>query len=54
MGVMATINQPLDQETAILIVEEFGHEYTLHKEDTLEGTVIVDSSDQELMPVAIS
>ncbi len=52
MGVMATINQPLDQETAILIVEEFGHEYTLHKEDTLEGTVIVDSSDQELMPRA--
>jgi translation initiation factor IF-2 len=25
MGVMATINQPLDQDTAILIVEEIGH-----------------------------
>lgn len=25
MGVMATINQPLDQDTAILIVEEMGH-----------------------------
>ena len=25
MGIMATINQPLDQETAILIVEEMGH-----------------------------
>src|SRR3982751_7096563 len=25
MGVMATINQPIDQDTAILIVEEMGH-----------------------------
>ncbi|WP_440992737.1 translation initiation factor IF-2 [Cysteiniphilum litorale] len=47
MGVMATINQPLDQETAILIVEELGHEYTLHRDDTLEETVVVDSSNQE-------
>ena len=26
MGTMVTINQPLDQETAILVVEEMGHE----------------------------
>ena len=52
MGVMATINQPLDQETAILIVEESGHEYTLHKDETLEETVVVDSSDQEISPRA--
>lgn len=52
MGVMATINQPLDQETAILIVEELGHEYTLHRDDTLEETVVVDSSSQEVMPRA--
>ncbi len=25
MGVMATINQPIDQDTATLVVEEFGH-----------------------------
>ena len=25
MGVMATINQPLDQDTAILVTEELGH-----------------------------
>ena len=25
MGVMATINQSLDQDTAVLIVEEMGH-----------------------------
>ena len=25
MGVMATLNQPLDQDTAILVTEELGH-----------------------------
>lgn len=52
MGVMATINQPLDQETAILIVQESGHEYTLHRDETLEETVAVDSSNQEIIPRA--
>ncbi|MBN1379732.1 MAG: translation initiation factor IF-2 [Gammaproteobacteria bacterium] len=36
MGVMATINQPLDQDTAILMVEEMGHK-----------PVSVDSDSQE-------
>ena len=49
MGVMATINQSLDQDTAILIVEELGHEYTLHRDEILEDTVVVDSSTQEAM-----
>ncbi|AEE88087.1 Translation initiation factor 2 [Francisella cf. novicida Fx1] len=39
MGVMATINQSLDQDTAILIVEEMGHKYTLHNENALEEAV---------------
>ncbi|WP_395166796.1 translation initiation factor IF-2 [Francisella salimarina] len=39
MGVMATINQSLDQETAVLIVEEMGHKYTLHNENALEEAV---------------
>src|SRR6185437_4973304 len=25
MGIMATINQPIDQDTAVLVVEEMGH-----------------------------
>jgi len=29
LGTMATINQPLDQETAQLVVEEFGHKPVL-------------------------
>ena len=39
MGVMATINQSLDQDTTILIVEEMGHRYTLHNENALEEAV---------------
>ncbi|MCZ6828471.1 MAG: translation initiation factor IF-2 [Gammaproteobacteria bacterium] len=36
MGVMATINQMLDQDTAILVIEEMGHSYKAVSEDTLE------------------
>ena len=47
MGVMATMNQALDMDTAILLVEEFGHTHAMHKEETLEETVLIDSSQQE-------
>ena len=36
LGVMATINQVLDQDTAILVVEEFGHSYTTVSEHAIE------------------
>ena len=36
MGVMATINQPLDQETASLVVEEMGHKVKLVVADEIE------------------
>jgi translation initiation factor IF-2 len=36
MGVMATINQPLDQDTAVLVVEELGHTAKLLKENQIE------------------
>ncbi|MCP5210963.1 MAG: translation initiation factor IF-2 [Hahellaceae bacterium] len=39
MGVMATINQPIEQETAILVVEEKGHKYKLISENALEESV---------------
>jgi translation initiation factor IF-2 len=32
MGVMATINQPIDQDTAVLVVEEMGHTAKVVKE----------------------
>src|SRR4029077_543456 len=36
MGVMVTINQPLDQDTAVLVVEEMGHTPKLLKENQIE------------------
>ncbi len=49
MGVMVTINQALDQDTAILIVEEFGHIAKLSKADDpesfLENVIKRDESD---------
>jgi translation initiation factor IF-2 len=36
MGEMATINQALDQDTATLVVEEFGHKVVLVSEDAVE------------------
>lgn len=36
MGTMATINQPLDQDTASLIVEEFGHRVKLVSANEIE------------------
>ncbi len=36
MGVMATINQMIDQDTAVLVVEELGHTSVLRKENVIE------------------
>lgn len=36
MGEMATINQALDQDTATLVVEEFGHKVVVVSEDAVE------------------
>jgi translation initiation factor IF-2 len=39
LGAMATINQVIDQETAIIVVEEMGHVARLLKEDAIEHTL---------------
>ena len=36
MGVLATINQPIDQDTAVLVVEEMGHTARLLKDNEVE------------------
>jgi len=50
MGTMATINQALDQETAMLIVEELGHTpnaiSATEMEDTLKNTVFENDGEQ--------
>jgi translation initiation factor IF-2 len=52
MGVMATINQPIDQDTATLVVEEFGHTAIALKEDQLEQQLLATDADIELLPRA--
>ncbi len=37
LGVMATINQPLDQDTAVLVVEEMGHTAKLMQAEQIEA-----------------
>ena len=39
-GVMATINQAIDQDTAVLLVEEMGHRPRVVREDDLEEAVL--------------
>ena len=39
LGAMATINQVIDQETAIIVVEEMGHIARILKEDAIEHTL---------------
>lgn len=50
MGEMATINQVLDQETAVLVIEEMGHKYEIVNENALEEELIANSSggDKEM------
>ena len=39
MGVMATINQPIDQDTALLVAEEMGHTAKVLKENQIETDI---------------
>ena len=46
MGVMATINQVIDQDTAVLVVEELGHNPVVINEDDYEKELLArDTSD---------
>jgi translation initiation factor IF-2 len=49
MGVMATINQPIDQDTAVLVVEELGHTAVVVKESAIEDELQATDSSHELM-----
>ena len=48
MGVMATINQPIDQDTAVLVVEELGHTAVLIKESAIEDELQTTDTTHEL------
>nr|WP_296748789.1 translation initiation factor IF-2 [Thioalkalivibrio sp.] len=42
MGVMATINQSIDQDTAVLVVEEMGHKAVAAQARSIEDEITVD------------
>jgi translation initiation factor IF-2 len=51
MGVMATINQTLEQDTAVLVVEEMGHTAVLRKENVIEESLQGETdANLELLP----
>jgi translation initiation factor IF-2 len=45
MGTMATINQVLDQDTAILVVEEMGHSATARKDTGVEAQLLIGADE---------
>ncbi len=47
MGEMATINQVLDQDTAVLVVEEMGHKFELVNDNALEDELLAEGSGGE-------
>jgi len=50
MGVMATINQPIDQDSAVLVVEEMGHTPKVLKENQIEADLQGAQAEAELEP----
>ncbi|WP_144393049.1 translation initiation factor IF-2 [Pleionea sediminis] len=47
MGTMATINQSLDQDTAILLVEELGHKAVAKAEVSVEDELVTRASESQ-------
>ena len=50
MGVMATINQPIDADTAVLVVEELGHNPVVVKESAIDEDVQGTDTDHAVLP----
>ena len=45
LGTMATINQPLDQDTAVIVVEEMGHTPILRSDDDIQAEMLSEVID---------
>jgi translation initiation factor IF-2 len=56
LGIMTTINQAIDQETAVILVEEMGHKAIMQSEDDFEqemlAEVFSEAEEQKLFPRA--
>ena len=51
MGSMVTINQPLDQETAILVAEEMGHEARAAQARDIEQELVAEESEGDVATI---
>ncbi|MEQ1620450.1 MAG: translation initiation factor IF-2 [Methylococcales bacterium] len=55
LGIMATINQSIDQETAVILVEEMGHKAIIQSEDDLEREMLAEAlgeDERKILPRA--
>lgn len=48
MGIMATINQVVDQDIATLVCEELGHKAVLRKQDSIEDSIQINYEGDEV------
>ncbi len=47
LGIMATINQSIDQETAVILVEDMGHNAIMQSEDDLEQEMLAEAQEED-------
>lgn len=47
LGIMATINQAIDQETAAILVEEMGHKAIMQSDDDLEKEMLAEAQVED-------
>ncbi len=47
LGMMATINQPIDQDTAAILVEEMGHKAVMQNEDDFEKELLAEAQQED-------
>ncbi len=47
LGIMATINQTIDQDTAAILVEEMGHKVIMQSDDDLEQEMLAEALEED-------
>ncbi|MCF8006511.1 MAG: translation initiation factor IF-2 [Methylovulum sp.] len=47
LGIMATINQTIDQDTAVILVEEMGHKVIMQSDDDLEQEMLAEVTQDD-------
>ncbi len=48
LGIMATINQSIDQDTAVILVEEMGHKAIMQSDDDLEQEMLAEAQVEDI------